>query len=553
MSVKLLQGFFPLLTDPFPVPELCVETVSKAGKVGAGISDRFQEGVDKTKTFPHHVVIARLSPESPFQGTSVKLGHQVIAVNDDFVVTALQGAKLIRESKDFVTLTTSAVVEAPYCRHFAVGLSDSHPGVTFDSACNNSLVYVSKVYKNGPFRGFMNQGDIILAINGKAVSSPTDATNALLAAYTEKKPFVTIYLVDIHALRRSLTHQCMSYFVAANPKEAEFWKKVSLQDNKNNQAELETNDQRTKGLVVNQGGSFSFRVAGKVVTQGLQFDQNDFHIQDTEPYLHLVAQSDWGTLGYENPALFYKGKYRTMVIPFIQRFNSLLEENLTPLRESIAVAIWRQHTGYIPPEPSVPEPNVPAPIQPESSYTTNAPAPVPAAPAPVAPTPVPVTVAQPPMPAAPAPVAPVPAAEPPMAAPAQPKDDDMSGLSGLPEKRIISESEMEDVDLASVAPPPTENGAQSATAEPPTSITTEPAVVASPSEEPKAEPEMADVSLNDPVQDAPTTSQETKTEASDDAMLTAKERMMKVKELLDLGLISQEEFEKKRQEVINSI
>jgi len=367
MSTKL-NGFFPLLTDPFPVPDVLTTTVPKKGKVGAGISDRFQEGVDRSKSFPHHVVIARLSDESPFQGTAVTVGQQVMAVGGKHVVTALQGAKDIRESVETLTLTTAKVVTAPYCRHFAIKLSPANPGVSFAGARNNTLVQVSLIYKDGPFKGFLNVGDIILSINGKVVSTPEDAMEELKNSVD--KEFATIYLVDIHALRRSLTHQVMSYFAAANPKSATDWKQVSLKDNGRSN-EVETGDYRTKGKVVVQEGSFSFRVAGKVLTNGLVFEQDSMKMKDTEPYLHLVAQSDWGTLGYENPSLFYKGKYRTMVIPFIGRFNALLDESLGPLRETVGVEVWRQHTGYVPPPPPpkpapAPAP-VPVPVQPAAA------------------------------------------------------------------------------------------------------------------------------------------------------------------------------------------
>jgi len=433
-----LNGFFPLLTDPFPVPEVKTTTIPKIGKVGAGISDRFQEGVDRMKTFPHHIVIARLSDESPLRGTGVEVGHQVMAVGDNHVVTAVQGAKEIRDATDTLTLTTAEVVTAPYCRHFAIKLSPANPGINFAPACNRSLVQVALVYKDGPFAGFVNAGDIILAINGVAVSSPEAADEALKKNFDD--PFVTIYIVDIHALRRSLTHQVMSYYAAANPKDAIDWKQVSLKDNDRNQ-ELETGDFRTKGRVINLDGSFSFRVAGKVITKGLLFDQDSLKMRDTEPYLHLVAQSDWGTLGYENPSLFYKGKYRTMVIPFISRFNALLGESLGPLRETVGRQVWRQHTGFVP-EPE-PEPVVAPPPPPP-------PAPVPAPPVVVAPVPAP----------APAPVpvaAPVPAPAPFVAAPivttvapGSPSDVDAEGY-GRPEPPKMVESEMEEVDLDSEA------------------------------------------------------------------------------------------------------
>jgi hypothetical protein len=357
-----LEGFFPILTDPYPAPKVYSTTIPKTGSVGVGISDRFVEGVDQDTSFPHHTLITAVSGESPFQGTWVQEGQQLLAVNNKYVVKATQGAKEIRETTGELTFVTATLVDTPYCRHFAINLSDSSPGVNFASACGRSLVQVSLVYKNGPFRGFLNEGDIILAINGTPVSTPEAAEEALRQG--QMRDFVTIYLLDIDALRRSLTHQVMAYYAAAKDYLTEAWKNVALVEAEKPQGlSLSHGNYSAKGkpVIQAQGGWISFQISGKVITNGLLFEKDSLRLKDTQQYFHLVSQREWAGLGYENSTLFYKGKYRAMVIPFIHRFNQLLEENLGPLKECVGCAVWHLHTGYA------------VPLVPAAKYPSNAP------------------------------------------------------------------------------------------------------------------------------------------------------------------------------------
>lgn len=358
-----LQGFFPLVSDPFPAPTIDWTTAvvppaknpSETRKVGVGIFNHFREGQSKNQ-IPYCVTITQVAEDSPFQGTPLSPGQQLMVVNSTRVVTSTQGANEIRQivnpeaptdknghskqtsfkpqdvtsssnkEKDVqfgsieLTLMTAEKVTAPYCRHVAVDLNSfAAPSVKLDTACGGTLVQVSMVYKDGPLHHILSPGDILLAVNGQPVSSVQDGMEALQQHGSQdydkndpKSQFTTIYVLDMYALRRSLTHQVIAYFAASNPREVDLWKRVAI------------------GRDVYPGDRFSFRVGGGLLTKGLYFDTESLGMSDAEPD---VKRSIWGAWSWE------ERRYQTMVVPYIQRFNIMLDENLSSLREALVLAL----------------------------------------------------------------------------------------------------------------------------------------------------------------------------------------------------------------------
>mmetsp|Transcript_12853 Transcript_12853/g.28251 ORF Transcript_12853/g.28251 Transcript_12853/m.28251 type:complete len:430 (-) Transcript_12853:126-1415(-) len=353
-----------VLTNPFPEPKTHKVTVDLQSGRGVGIvmSDRFVPGTNSTNSFPRHVEITKLGPNNIFQGTSVHLGQQILAVQGESITTAFQSAsrmkKAIKAYKErrgqgqshLLSVLTCEPVLAPFCTLFAVNLDESSPGINFDSACSRSLVKVSYLYRKraSPFRGRIKPGDIILAINGQPVSTPEAAYQLLFQARQQGNFLTTIYAVDMSELCQSITQQVQAdHLVPQNRTsiaEERVWRDLKLVSNNKdelmNKSSHKESNAATKDMVSLMCENANHH---KTLVSTLVFDKESLLLQDAHvPTAFLAVHKNNSA---SRSALGLDARYFSVVVPFVQKFNGFLQETLDELIESVGCAIWQRGHG----------------------------------------------------------------------------------------------------------------------------------------------------------------------------------------------------------------
>jgi hypothetical protein len=177
------------------------------------------------------------------------------------------------------------------------------------------------IYSRGTWSGRnLSEGDIVLSINGNAVSTPRDADHH----YTEanQQPFVIIYAIDMKKLKEGLAEDVI---------------RLRTMEKYRGSVKPDENPDGIRIAVDPKGprNSFYMAIDGIPKTTRLFFDKETMHITKPDEYMLMV--NDWN-----NPKLFFKGKYGTIARPLMNLYNEQVEARLRPLQEAVDCAVWRQ-------------------------------------------------------------------------------------------------------------------------------------------------------------------------------------------------------------------
>lgn len=162
--------------QPFTIPSLITSTVTKSDpNQKVGLAFRKSGGANT-------VIIDKIAPVSPFQGSALRSGHEILCINGQRVHTARRAAEVVRESRDSLTLVVSNAIRPPGTMYTMVSLA-GHRDVSSSGKKNNyvaglyfkmknGLVQLMKTDEESPVaKSSMKVGDFILAVNGKVTGS----------------------------------------------------------------------------------------------------------------------------------------------------------------------------------------------------------------------------------------------------------------------------------------------------------------------------------------------------------------------------------------------
>lgn len=295
-----------VLTKPFPFPSRLIQQVratkSPSGKLGIKfVRDRRKGG---------RVKIGTINEDSSLKNTEVKVGHAVIAINSTAVLNPEHAASLIGESGPEVSITSlcsPATKDPPFCKLVSAPTSKEHPGINFDSSRKRCLVQVARVFSHGPFAGSdLRQGDIVLAVNGVPVSKPEEAEQVLLQSLD--LPNTILYVVDMAEYRRSIL--------------TELQIKHSFRNFRLEKIKSTSGDQK---VILKTG-------AAELTTLEADYEMQYF--------LDSKAHGSCSCSRCPKGRRYHKTCSR-FVLPFLEAFNSKMEERMLILEEAVFCAAWK--------------------------------------------------------------------------------------------------------------------------------------------------------------------------------------------------------------------
>jgi hypothetical protein len=310
-----------ILTEPFPVPPVCHATVDmpETGKIGVRFrwngkpGDRVQIVAIEDDS-PIVAAATGSSSSSSSSSSMIQPGHTVLAVNGVPALKSSQVGHLIRSSGRQVTLTTclsGPMEDAPYCKVLTAPGGKRHPGIHIDSTRDRCLVRITRIFPNGPFAGGdLREGDLLLAVNGIAVSKPEDAERRLHDASIHS-PFIHLYVLDMQAYRQSIVDEIQA--------SSRLYEGLTL----------------TENLDGSSRHHYLLRHHNNVTTNAAAFP-----VQFNPETQRIV----------NNPALVvpptargFQGKrsYLDLILPFIKAYNDGMEERMRVLEEAVSCEVWR--------------------------------------------------------------------------------------------------------------------------------------------------------------------------------------------------------------------
>jgi len=255
------------------------------------------------------VRVAKVKDDSPLKDSPIKVGQIVLALNSVVATTALQASNLIKESGpivSFTTLSDPSAVENPFCKLVSAPTSRQYPGIKFDSTRDRCLVQISRVFPHGPFAGTdLHQGDIVLAVNGEPVSTPSQAEK-LLQGGPNKAPYTVLYVVDMSEYRQSILQE-----LQVTP----IYHDIALEKGDSEK------EMRLK--------------LGENTLVKLELDFNSQHLVDHEAHLQVAS------LPKSQGARGYNQMYTTVVMPFMEAFNDGIEKRMEILEEAVNCEVWQ--------------------------------------------------------------------------------------------------------------------------------------------------------------------------------------------------------------------
>ena len=313
IAIRTTCGF-QVLTDPFPLPQVQAVTVPcSSADYGIRMSDH--HGQANRCGLPDRVEISGILKDSPFYGTAVREGMQVLAVNLEPATTAARCAINLKAACDQVSVLVSQPFSTPYCRVFAVKLWDSCPGVIFDAAFGRSLVQISHVYSWGPFQGLLEEGDIVIAINGTPISNPEMADRELRNAKVSM--FATFHVFNTGALVHSLVKQTVH---SCREREPVLWREATLR--------LDRDDSCVNLSM--RGPCSDIR---DIIVKSM--------ILDRKAHSMGSPKNTGRFLGSNKNDEKNHARYHRMAEIAAKHYNKLLSEAFKNLKEMVGCAVWR--------------------------------------------------------------------------------------------------------------------------------------------------------------------------------------------------------------------
>jgi hypothetical protein len=195
--------------EPFTIPSLITSTATKSDpSQKVGLAFRKTGGVNT-------VIIDKIAPGSPFEGSDLRSGHEILCINGHRVRSARRAAEIVRESRDSLTLVVSNAIRPPGTMYTMVSIADHrHQDVSSLGRKNNyvagmyfkmknGLVQLMKVDEDSPVVATsMKVGDFILAVNGKVAGSIFKVVDAFVDS--AKEEFFPVLYFNMRNLRVSL-------------------------------------------------------------------------------------------------------------------------------------------------------------------------------------------------------------------------------------------------------------------------------------------------------------------------------------------------------------
>ena len=195
--------------QPFTIPSLITSTATKSDpNQKVGLAFRKTGGANT-------VIIDKITPTSPFQGSDLREGHEILCINGQRVRTARSAAEVVRESRNSLTLVVSNAIRPPGAMYTMVSIVDHRhqDASSLDKKDNyvagmyfkmkNGLVQLMKVDEDSPVVATsMKVGDFILAVNGKVVGSVSKVVDAFVDSAREE--FIPVLYFNMRSLRATL-------------------------------------------------------------------------------------------------------------------------------------------------------------------------------------------------------------------------------------------------------------------------------------------------------------------------------------------------------------
>jgi len=194
--------------EPFTIPSIFSSTVIKrTPDEKVGLAFRKLTGT---------VVIEKIVPGSPFDGTALRPGFECLSINGRRLRSARRAAEIVKESGSSLVLVASNAPRPPGTMYTMISLKDHHHssgassvslrrdsvvGMYFEM--KHGLVQMVKMDRDSPIGSTsMKVGDFVLALNGTVVGSISKAVEVL--SESNDNDMVPILYFNMRQLRVSL-------------------------------------------------------------------------------------------------------------------------------------------------------------------------------------------------------------------------------------------------------------------------------------------------------------------------------------------------------------
>ena len=309
--------------------------------------------------------ITGLTETSPLHGSAIRsrpggAGQLLLAVNGNpDMSNAAAAAKLIAKSTQRGTVLKLLICEDPgaSCLHVIAAPSWKHsPGINFGSTRGRTLVTISKIFQRGPFTGnpHLNQGDIVLAVNGIPVSKPEEADRALrtpMASSEDNATMTVLHVLNVQALRAMVMNAVDQKKIIYGGISVAF-----------ETADHERKLRRTTCLSQIEPGAAHMMVVRRANRQDhtfpISYDPETQRMYDPEPITKMISvtsstSSATTTVGgvhdrhhahgpySKKPAVTYKHWYALGACKFMELFNEIMDANLSLLEDNACEHAWR--------------------------------------------------------------------------------------------------------------------------------------------------------------------------------------------------------------------
>lgn len=307
-----------LLPSPFPAPEIHTLSIVKKNDAPIGIR------MEQTKLPERKLIICGINEKSPLATSGAQVGQAIVTVNGCVTNSTKTAATLIRSTpvQGTVKLVTMDPTRSPLYK-LVVLPAPAPTSIRWTSVRDGTLVRASRIFSSP---SGLAEGDVLLAIQGRPVSTLEEAHKALQSAWANGDAVTSFYVLDYKLLRNSL------------------WKVLVRNIRANRYKELvgdvvalrpipDTFEDRPDvyGIFLNQ------RLKARVL-----FDKETFRMID--PWQYWSARYVNGRIEHDSAMDFHRNSYKK-VLAVIREYNRMLEQNMRQLEEQVCQESWRFSVG----------------------------------------------------------------------------------------------------------------------------------------------------------------------------------------------------------------
>jgi hypothetical protein len=283
------------------------------------------------------ICISKISDGSPFHSTEIKVGQTLISVNGQKVSSCARAIELIQGAEPGNQLFLRLVTKNPKICHgdFSIIYQTSllvdyqSPPVYFGACRGGALVRILSLLENED--SCINVGDIVLAVNGDAVSHSAVAYNMMLQSVAEcSQNQVKLYCIDIANLYSKLLRQ---YPQITHHVEGD----IELQKCQSS---------------ISYGLAFQLRARLNQYrgpfTVTLRVNGDSLYLEDCHENRNLKVESGYEIGSFLNQNVVFQERYANTVQPFLRKFNLFLERELRHLEVTVIRQAWidSQHHSH---------------------------------------------------------------------------------------------------------------------------------------------------------------------------------------------------------------